>query len=638
MTFLLHKIKCEECKKRENNNKIIKCKLIIFLLFLILVFSYQSMNIVMAEEQENVEERKMVDLENEEPKIRFEDTNITLGVGEKEKLRITIEPSTTIDNVKYTSSDETTVLVDQNGVISGVSVGTATITATISNGNHISCLVTVKEAPDEIIVKNKTRTMKKGDSYEIVATLNHGYSRQNFSYQSDNEDIATVTEDGIVTALKSGKVKIIISTYNGEKVSVTILVVEKLGTIQMQYIKDASVTIGKGQSRTLYYNVSPVSLSNTVIKNLKWKSSNDKVVQVTENGTITGKKEGNAKITLYTEDNSAKELTLSIHVTKRVKGTNYSENNLDIVNTTKARYTYKEMVQDIKKLEQVYGDCLKVSTLADTYDNRDIYQIILGNENADKKIVIQSAIHAREYMTSLLTMKQIEFYCKNYYTGTYQGKYFSELFDNVAFYIVPMANPDGVTISQFGASGIVDKDLRLNVISMCKKYGGGRSSYYKTWKANVRGVDLNRNFNQHWNILRGDTGVASSQGYKGKSPVSEIETKTLVNLVKRVQPMATISYHATGSIIFWDFGQSGSFRKESYRLTKLVKSLTSYHLVKGFSKYQSTGFSDWVSINQKIPAITIEIGRGSCPLTTSEFDSIWSKNKLIYPAVAELYY
>lgn len=134
---------------------------------------------------------------------------------------------------------------------------------------------------------------------------------------------------------------------------------------------------------------------------------------------------------------------------------------------------------------------------------------------------MQAAIHAREYMVSQLVMKQIEFYCANYYTGTYKGKCFSQLFDKVCFKIVPMSNPDGVTISQYGPQGIRNSALRNNIKAMCKRYARGRHSYYTIWKANARGVDLNRNFNPYWRLLASSQKAPSAFGYKGAGPVSE---------------------------------------------------------------------------------------------------------------------
>ncbi|HWT26782.1 MAG TPA: M14 family zinc carboxypeptidase, partial [Mobilitalea sp.] len=223
------------------------------------------------------------------------------------------------------------------------------------------------------------------------------------------------------------------------------------------------------------------------------------------------------------------------------------------------------------------------------------------------------------------------FYCRNFYSGSYGGKYYSELFDKVAFYIVPMANPDGVAISQYGPSGIRDKVLRNNVIKLYKKYGKGKYSYYTKWKANARGVNLNMNFDVYWKTTKVKS---KATGDKGKKAVSELESKTLVNLFNEIKPVKSLSYHATGSIIYWNFGQTGNLKKTSYSLAKTIKSMTAYSFVNKFDKHQSAGFSDWVSIKEKTPAITLEIGKKSCPLSIKEFSKIWSKNRLMYALFA----
>lgn len=568
--------------------------------------------------------------------IIFNESTINLGVGERIDLTSLTVTNETKENISYVVSDNTIATVETNGIVTALKIGTTKLTASLTNGNIAECIITVKEAPTGIRVSTITKTIKTGSSYSINPKLTSGYTNTGFTYETSNDDIAAVDKEGKVTALEEGTVKITIKTYNNIEKVIQIRVVNKIATFKLQYIPDNNIFLAKGQTRSLYYDISPSNHKSYVKTQINWESSNPSVASINKNGLITAKKIGKTEIRLKTKDGSAKTLTIKVTVAARKTGTGYIESNMSIVDSSNGTYTYAEMVNDLKTLEKKYGDIIQVDTLSKTYDNRNIYEVILGNPNAKEKVMIQSSIHAREYMTSQLTMKQIEFYCKNYYSGRYNGKYFNELFDDVAFYIVPMANPDGVTISQYGYSGIQNSNLRQKVISIAKK-NGGSSSYYRTWKANARGVDLNRNFDQYWEILQGNASGRSAYGYKGPSAVSEIESKALVNLFQRIDPTATISYHATGSIIFWDYGQKGQQREESVRLVNAARSLTSYSLVKGFSKYHATGFSDWVSIKQSTPAITIEIGTGACPLESWEFKSIWSKNKLIYLKTAELY-
>ena len=109
---------------------------------------------------------------------------------------------------------------------------------------------------------------------------------------------------------------------------------------------------------------------------------------------------------------------------------------------------------------------------------------------------------------------------------------------------------------------------------MCKRYARGRHSYYTIWKANARGVDLNRNFNPYWRLLASSQKAPSAFGYKGAGPVSEKESKILVSVVNKKKPTAVISYHAMGRILYWNFGQTGNARKREISLLNVIRSQT----------------------------------------------------------------
>lgn len=564
--------------------------------------------------------------------VILEQTDVTLGLGETWKSGILLVPTGSSELVTYSSDDSTIAQVDNMGSITAAAIGTTEVKASLLNGNCIVYHVTVINAPESITFPFEEKTIKTGNRYKLEPVINTAFTNCKLNYESSNESVATVDENGEVEAVSPGTAKIRVTTYNGKSASVTIRVADEIGSFNIPYISGKSITLARDQSRSLYYTVKPSNLSDYVKRHLVWSSDNKNIAVVNKNGKVTAKKTGKTRITLSTSDGSAEKVTITVYVKSRKNGTSFSQDNLSIVSTSKSKYTYQAMAADLKALEKRYGDCVKVSVLANSYDKRNIYQIILGNPNAKKKVMVQASVHGREYMASLLVMKQIEFYCRNYYSGTYHGKYFSELFNDVAFYIVPMANPDGVTISQYGASAIRDKALREKVISICKKYGRGRNSYYTRWKYNARGVNINLNFDAYWKISRG---LTKEYGYKGRKANSELETKALVKLYDEIKPSATLSYHATGSIIYWDFGQKGFLQKKSYQLAKIIESQTSYSFVRGFNKYYSAGFSDWVSIKKKTCAITIEIGKNACPLSIKEFPSIWSKNRLIYTAYAE---
>ncbi len=411
---------------------------------------------------------------------------------------------------------------------------------------------------------------------------------------------------------------------------------KKVEKISFPYMEDKmKIQIAVKQKRRVVVTIAPVDAAN---QTLIWSSSNENVVKVDENGMIQGLKVGTASITVFTTDGSNLSREFFVQVGKRKSGTSYTEKGLTIVSTKHQKYTYNEMKKDIVLLTKKYGEYLSYEVGGKSWDNRNLYVLTLGNPNAKKTVIVQASIHGREYMTAQLVMKQVEFYCKNYYTGTYKGTYFSELFEKVCFKIVPMSNPDGVSISQFGASAIRNQKLRANIQRMCRKYGRGNSSYYTRWKANARGIDLNRNFDQYWKLLSTSIHAPCASGFKGYSPVSEKESKLLVQLANKEKPSAVLSYHAMGQIIYWNFGQRGSLRTKELQLLNVVRGQTGYRPVGGaFSRHHSTGYGDWIAVSKKTPTTTIEIGSVACPLPSSQFPGTWSRNRLIFAATAKLY-
>ncbi len=300
--------------------------------------------------------------------------------------------------------------------------------------------------------------------------------------------------------------------------------------------------------------------------------------------------------------------------------------NGNIVSTIKQKYSYVDMQKDIKQLRNKYSDYVQVNIIGTTVDQRNIYDVILGNPNASKCVVFQASIHAREYMTSQLVMEQMEYYLDNY-NIKYDGKTYKEIFDEVCVHVVAMSNPDGVTISQKGFSGIRSKELRKKL----KKMHGAK--YITTWKANARGVDLNRQFNYKFKYVK-KWKKGAYAFYGGKKPVSENETKALVQLVTDVKPEAVVNYHAMGNVIYCKYGGSKKVQKKVYQLADEIRSLTGYYYM-GLDR--SPGFANWLVCKKGIPSCTVEIGMNTTPVPISQWNTVWKQNKDVMAATAKLY-
>ena len=278
------------------------------------------------------------------------------------------------------------------------------------------------------------------------------------------------------------------------------------------------------------------------------------------------------------------------------------------------------MKKDIKKLQKKYPDRLTVDIVGTTADNRNIYSITLGNKNAKKKTLVVAGMHAREYINCQVAMAMLERYCRRYKIGKSRGWSYKHILRENAIVFVPMLNPDGVTISQYGTKYIKDKKLR-KLIRRVKKEGGK----YKYWKANARGVDINRNFSGNWGHRCKHH--PRSEGYCGKEPFSEVESQVFRRLVNNLKPKAIINLHSMGRMVYWGYHGKKTGKKEK-KLTRIVFGQTHYesaceNKTKGYGNAEH-----WLKNHHKI-YVTIENGKSRCPVLHKEIYSVFRKNKNI---------
>lgn len=279
-------------------------------------------------------------------------------------------------------------------------------------------------------------------------------------------------------------------------------------------------------------------------------------------------------------------------------------------------YEYETMEKELRNLLYQYQEKLWIDSLGKSFDDREIYRIIVGNKNAGRKLLFTGTIHGREYMTAKLLVKQTEYFLQNICKNGIENY-------DVAIHIIPMVNPDGAALCHRGINGIRNKKLKEKLLEM-------KEEDFMKWKSNARGVDLNRNFPAFWEEYQCEKQEPSSEQYKGECPESEVETKFLTKLTRKEKFQATISYHSSGEVIYWDFGQQGKLREDTKKLAKIIGDTTGYELIEGWDTTAPAGYKDWALLEMKIPSVTIEIGKGDSPLLEGEFPEIWEKNKNVW--------
>ncbi len=295
--------------------------------------------------------------------------------------------------------------------------------------------------------------------------------------------------------------------------------------------------------------------------------------------------------------------------------------SLDTVPFT-AAYTYEQMLADMEALKTLFPELVTLDSIGRSELGLEIPVLRIGNENAEYHVLLQGAIHGREHMTAWLLMAMADYWLSHDILSC----------GEVCWHIIPMSNPDGVTISQSGTLNeiqekIFESDLKLG-------YTESRVSEYATlWKANGLGVDINRNFPAGWEAADARE-EPSSQLYRGGEPFSSAEARALRDYTLAYNFDATISYHAQGSVIYYEYGESQPVNSESESLAKAVRNITGYPL-EGSEGVDGAGYKDWAMEELGIPSLTIEVGCGDAPLEEREMYSIFARNQDVLPAIAQ---
>ena len=243
--------------------------------------------------------------------VKLNKNDITFGIGEKYTLVTTVENGD-ISQVAFTTSDRKVATVDNNGKITAVGTGTATITANTYNGLKAQCKVTVKKLANSIKLDKTSITLGVGEQYDFSSSIPNGTAAYFRSYYSDNTAIATVQKSGgLMTAKTAGTTTIRCKLSSGKEATCKVTVKSAPSRVT---VSDKSATLKVGQSKTLKATLN----NNAYSYRSTWTSSNTYVATVNSTGKISAKSQGTATITYktYNGKTASCKLTVSGSVAK----------------------------------------------------------------------------------------------------------------------------------------------------------------------------------------------------------------------------------------------------------------------------------------------------------------------------------
>ncbi|MEE1155510.1 MAG: Ig-like domain-containing protein [Acutalibacteraceae bacterium] len=257
---------------------------------------------------------KVIQLAND---ITLSSTYQSINVNETATLTAKITPlNATTKTVRYSSSNTNVATVTNKGVITAVGAGACTITAKTTDDSNktATCTVIVKQPITNIAMENAL-TLSKGTTTAlntVIAPANA--TNKTLTYTSSNPNVATVNNNGVVTAISQGVCTISATSNDGsnKKAVCTITVNNPVTNVTLN---THSITWNVGKSAHFRPTVSPTDASNVAVT---FQSSNPSVATVSDKGLLTAVGAGTCTITCTALDGSGKYDTCTVTVKQPV--------------------------------------------------------------------------------------------------------------------------------------------------------------------------------------------------------------------------------------------------------------------------------------------------------------------------------
>lgn len=278
-----------------------------------------------------------------------------MSVGETYTLSYALTPADSDDTVAFTSSDISVAEVDDSGNVTAMAPGVVTINAVTSSGVRDTATISVAgssspasgKGATDIELRHNIITLNKGETYQITYDLKPVGVTDTVSYRSVLKTVATVTSDGLVTAVSEGSTRIVCTAGSGVyvKLAVNVIDIEQETKENEQADREAEViynsrgqmvpsrvrfadeseSLSVGESKVLDARIYPAGATYTYTIT----SSDPSVCTVTRGGKVTGVSPGNATITLSTDNGLSDSIFITVY-SSVLKGIDVSKWNGDI--------------------------------------------------------------------------------------------------------------------------------------------------------------------------------------------------------------------------------------------------------------------------------------------------------------------
>lgn len=275
-------------------------------------------------------------------------------------------------------------------------------------------------------------------------------------------------------------------------------------------------------------------------------------------------------------------------------------------------FSLPEILDHLDAMAYTYPDLISVRKPIGnfkTWDNNNIFWIRISDrpevDENEPEILYTGLIHAREFISVSQMIFYMWYLLENYETNPMV----KQIVDHTELYFIPVINPDGLN---YNVSGYDKDDDEFNHFHRKNKRDNDGDG---TFDPKNDGVDLNRNFAEHWaydNI--GSSSYEGATNYRGPSPFSEPETKAIQFFCNSHQFQFALNHHSYGNLLIYPWGFNNEHTVDSIAFINYAQLLTGlnrfvYGLGMETVGYATNGDSDdWMYGEHGTFAMTPEVG------------------------------
>ncbi len=280
-------------------------------------------------------------------------------------------------------------------------------------------------------------------------------------------------------------------------------------------------------------------------------------------------------------------------------------------------YDYLQRKRAINTLCEKYS-FIRQGSIGKSCGGRDLTYLKIGSAASYSLIV--AGVHGSERITSTVLLMFAEALCYSIKNATYiAGINAVRALNGRGLILVPCLNPDGCDISLLGKKACGEYADRIE--RLC-------NGDFAHWNANLRGVDLNHNFDADWQSLHQrerELGIIgpSPTRFGGYSPHSEPETAAITQLCQRISIRQCLALHSQGEVIYWSYGKKTPPR--SRKMAEIMATSANYALDVPITIATGGGLKDWFIEVFSRPGFTVELGLGKNPLPPEAAEGIYKR-------------